>query len=139
MAKDRLKRILIVLFIVIFLLLGAKVFTDWQNKKKVAGESTGLPELNLGQKIGDLGDQVLGKAVEILPGGEALKEKVMNKQQSAVESQPLSETTDEGEKVEKVEIKTQEIIEIIKELPADQLENIKKQIFKDFCQNILKE
>jgi len=38
-----------------------------------------------------------------------------------------------------VENKTQEIIEIIKQLPAEQLEAVKKQIFKDFCQEILEE
>ena len=132
MGKDRLKRLLILLLVVGFLLIGVKVFADWQNKKKAAGETTNLPNLNLGGKISNLGEQILGKAVETLPGNNVLKQKIITEKET-------SSTNTETEKVERVEIKTQEIIEIIKELPAEQMENIKKQVFKDFCQKILEE
>ena len=45
----------------------------------------------------------------------------------------------EEKQVERIEIQTQEIINVIKELPADQVEKVKKQIFKDFCQEVLEE
>ena len=130
MGKDRLKRFLIIIFVAFLVLAGAKVFADWQGKKKAQGEVLSFPTAEIGEKISDFGEQVLGKAVDILPGNSALKEKIIIEKES---------TNTETEKVEKVEIKTQEIIEIIKELPAEQLENIKKQIFKDFCQKVLEE
>ena len=136
MGKDRLKRLLIVLLIAGFLLIGGKVFADWQTKKKASGQDSSFSAGKIGEKISDLGENVLGKAVEVLPVSKELKEKVVS-----VESLPSdSHSSDQNvTQTEKVEIKTQEIIEIIKELPAEQLENIKKQIFKDFCQSILEE
>jgi len=140
MGKDRLKRILIIIFVAFLVLAGAKVFADWQGKKKAQGEVLSLPTAEVGEKISDFGEQVLGKVVEVLPGNSALKQKIIiEKESSSEENQTTAQGSTETEKVEKVEIKTQEIIEIIKELPAEQLENIKKQIFKDFCQKILEE
>ena len=136
MGKDRLKRILIIALVAILVFVGAKIFTNWQEKKKAQGEVISLPTIGIGEKIGDLGDQILGKAIEILPGSKELKEKVVSNKESSPDQ---TETTTQTEKVERVEIKTQEIIEIIKELPAEQMENIKKQVFKDFCQKILEE
>ncbi len=134
MGEDRLKRIFIVVLVALLVLVGVKVFADWQEKKKAQGEAFSLPTAEIGEKISNVGEQVLGKAIEVLPGGLELKEKI----ESQVES--LSETSDDGANAEeKVENKTQEIIEIIKQLPAEQLEAVKKQIFKDFCQEILEE
>lgn len=132
MGKDRLKRFLIIILVVFLVLAGAKVFADWQGKKKAQGEVLSFPTTQIGEKISDFGEQILGKAVDILPGNSVLKEKIIIEKES-------TNTNTETEKVERVEIKTQEIIEIIKELPAEQLDNIKKQIFKDFCQEILED
>lgn len=137
MWKDRLKRLAILLLAVVLFFFVGKVFANWLAKNKVAGASINLPTKQIGEKIADLGEQVLGKAVEILPGGGSLKEKLKteNKPTSSVnqtDSQTVTQT-------ERVETKTQEIIQIIKELPATELNNIKKQVFKDFCQKILKE
>jgi len=128
-----LKRLAILLLVVVLFFFVGKVFANWLAKNKVAGASINLPTQQIGEKIADLGEQVLGKAVEILPGGGKLKEKIL-----AAPTPKNSEVRTE-EKVVKVETKTQEIIEIIKELPAQELENIKKQVFKDFCQKILEE
>ena len=132
-----MKRLAILLLVTVLFFFVGKVFANWLAKNKVAGASISLPTQQIGEKITDLGEQVLGKAVEILPGGKGLKEKmkVENKPTSSVnqnDSQTVTQT-------EKVETKTQEIIEIIKELPAQELENIKKQVFKDFCQKVLEE
>jgi hypothetical protein len=136
MSKDRFKRILIVVFVVFLVLVGAKVFADWQGEKRTQGEVLSLPTKEISEKINDFGEQILGKAIEVLPGGTEIKEKI--------ESQPepfsqVEEMIQETKPEEKVENKTQEIIEIIKQLPAEQLEIIKKQIFEDFCREILKE
>jgi len=137
MGKDRLKRILIILLVAILVAGGVKVFADWQKKQKDKGQILSLPTQQIGEKIADLGEQVLGKAIEIVPGGSGLKEKLKAK---TTPTPTTSQTTPETVvQTERVETKTQEIIEMIKELSAAELENIKKQFFKDFCQEILKE
>lgn len=133
MLKDRLKRLAILLLVAVLFFFVGKVFASWLTKNKVAGASINLPTQQIGEKIADFGEQVLGKAVEILPGGGGLKEKIL------ATPTPANAEIKTEEKVVKVETKTQEIIEIIKELPAQELENIKKQVFKDFCQKILEE
>jgi len=137
MWKDRLKRIVIILVVAVLVFFAGKVFADWRTKKKIAGESASLPTQQIGEKISDFGENVLGKAIEILPGGSELKEKMKTENKPT----PLVNQTDSQTvtQTERVETKTQEIIEIIKELPAEQLEAIKKQVFKDFCQKILEE
>lgn len=137
MGKDRLKRILIFILIIGFLLIGGKVYADWLNKNKMAGTSVSLPTQQIGQKISDFGENVLGKAVEVLPGGNNLKKKLITTSTpTPLPSQNYSQPVTQNKEVE---IKTQNIIQIIKELPAAEFENIKKQVFKDFCQEILKE
>jgi len=133
MLKDSLKRLAILLLVAVLFFFVGKVFANWLTKNKVAGTSISLPIQQIGEKIAVLGEQVLGKAVEILPISGELKEKIV------ATPTPVSAEVETEEKIVKVETKTQEIIEIIKELPAQELENIKKQVFKDFCQKILEE
>ena len=128
-----MKRLLILLLVAVLFFFVGKVFANWLAKNKVAGASIILPTQQIGEKISDFGEQVLGKAVEILPVSRELKQKIV------ATPTPVSSEIKTEEKVVKVETKTQEIIEIIKELPAQELENIKKQIFKDFCQKVLEE
>lgn len=145
MWKERLKRIAIILLVAFLVFFAGKVFANWQMKKKVAGEKIALPTQQIGEKIIDFGEKVLGEAVEVLPGGKGLKEKIVTKDESfsntPITNQNVAQTDEavQTQKVERVETKTQEIVEILKELPAQELENIKKQIFKDFCQKILEE
>ncbi len=139
MGKDRLKRLLIVFLVIGLLLIGGKVFADWQTKKKASGESISLPTQQIGEKINDLGEQVLGKAMEIIPNSGGLKEKLKTEDASKSNTSQSNTEMETVVKTEQVETKTQEIIKIIKELPVEQLEKIKKQIFKDFCQKVLEE
>ncbi len=139
MWKERLKRIIILLVVAVLVFFGGKVFADWQAKKKISGGAVSLPTQQIGEKMTDLGEQVLGKAVEVIPGGSNLKEKLKTESSpTPATSQGVAEL-ETTTQTEKVEVKTQEILEIIKELPAEQLEKIKKQIFKDFCQQVLEE
>ncbi len=132
MGKERLKRILIVILVAGLTVWGANAFIKWWEEKKVAGVSIKLPTESITEKAEELGEKVLGKTVEILPGSEKIKEKIIEKETSKVEIQN-SETT------KKLEIQTKEIIEILKQLPEEQLKQIRKQIFKDFCQEVMGE
>jgi len=132
MVKERLKRILIVVFVAGLTVWGVSAFAKWRAAKKVAGESIKLPPEVVTEKIEELGEQVLGKAVDILPGSEKIKEKVVEKETSKTEVQ-----TTEATKI--LETQTKEIIEILKQVPEEQLKQIKKQIFKDFCQEVMGE
>jgi len=134
MWKKRLKRIVIVFIIGELTFWGVGAFAKWREKRKVAGGSIKIPTEEVVGKIGDLGEEVLGKAVEVLPGGEKIKktEKVVENKTTKIEIQP-----EEATKV--LESQTKEIVEILKQLPEDQLKQIKKQIFKDFCQEIMEE
>jgi len=107
----------------VLLVLAGKIFADWQATKTVKGESIALPTQLVVDKLEEVGAGVLGKAAEVLPG----------RPQLPVTSTVQTETT----KV--IETQTNEIIEIIKQLPQSQLDKIKKQIFKDFCEQVLKE
>ncbi len=129
MGETRLKRILVILAILVFLAFGAKVFADWQAKREAEGESFSSPTKQIGEKVGEFSQDVLGRTVDIIPGSEGLKERF-------IKVETIKETEGETE-VEKIEIQTQEIIKIIKELPQEQAESIKKQIFREFCENVL--
>ena len=134
MWKERLKRIVVVIIVGGLTFWGASGFVRWRETKKVAGESIEIPTETVTEKIEELGEKVLGKAVEILPGGEKIKEgkKVVENQTQTtkIEIQPNQAT-----KI--LENQTKEIIEVLKQLPEEQLKQIKKQIFKDFCQEIM--
>lgn len=113
-------------------LLAAKGFSDWQTAKTVKGESVRLPTQLVVDKLEEVGQDVLGRAVEILPGSKELKEKIVEK-----ETEKTQTAQTEATKI--IETQTKEIIEIIKQLPQEQVNQIKKQVFKDFCQEVLKE
>jgi DNA-binding ferritin-like protein len=130
MWKERLKRILIILGVMILVLLLGKVFADWQKAKQAAGESFSLPIKQIGEKIEDIGEEILGTAIQVLPGRTEREE---------IKDETKTETVGEEKVVKQLKIQTQEIIEVIKELPAEQVDQIKKQIFKDFCQKVLEE
>lgn len=103
-------------------LLSVKGFSDWQTVKTVKGESISLPTQLIVDKFEEMSQNVLGKTAEILPEKE---------------SQTTQTVQTETTKI--IENQTKEIIEIIKQLPQNQVDQIKKQIFKDFCQEILGE
>jgi len=134
MWQTRLKRIGVILLLAALFAVGAKAFADYQNKQKAAGKDVPPLTDQIGKKISDFGQEVLGNAVEVIPGAGGLKEKLIIEKQVPVEN-----AQGEEKQVERIEIQTQEIINVIKELPADQVDKVKKQIFKDFCQEILEE
>jgi len=128
MWEERLKRILIIIGVAGLMVFGGQAFARWS--KKQTGEPIQLPGEAVTSKFEEFGEDVLGKAVEILPGSSQLKEKVVEKE---------TQTTSTVESTKIIETQTKEIIEIIKQLPQDQMDQLKKQVFKDFCQEVLKE
>ena len=134
MWQTRLKRIGVILLLAALFAVGVKAFVDYQNKQKAAGKDVPSLTDQIGEKISDFGQEVLGNAIEVIPGAGGLKEKLIIEKQVPVEN-----AQGEEKQVERIEIQTQEIINVIKELPADQVDKVKKQIFKDFCQEILEE
>lgn len=130
--RERLTRILIIIIVALLIISLAKVLTDWQSKQKVAGESLKVPTAPVKEKIEDLGEDILGKAVEVLPGAPRM-EKVDQDNQVNQETEPIEEP------VKNVEKQTEILIETIKELPQEQVEAIKKQIYKEFCEGLLGE
>jgi len=142
MAQDRLKRVLILLVIVGFLLVGGKVFADWQNKKRASGQPISLPLKDISAQINNLGEEVLGNAISIIPGSSDLREKILEKPTPTVVKESSSSSGQQGSQTvvtKETVSNTEVIIQMLKDLPADQLDKIKKQVFKDFCQQILAE
>lgn len=102
------------------------------------GSSLALPHFPIGESLENLGEKVLGKAVQILPGAPDLGETVQEKEEGQVAGE-ADEVEPIKEPAENVQKQTEILIETIKELPQDQLEAIKKQIYKEICEGLLKE
>ena len=97
--------------------------------KKIAGSPErkviSLPAIPVEQTLESLGEDVLGGVAENLPGVLGIKKKV-----NQGETEPIEKP------VENVQNQTQQLLESIKKLPQDQLEAIKKQLFKEFCEQL---
>lgn len=127
--RERLTRIFFLGLAALLIIALAKGLADWQNQQKVAGESVGLRQLSIKEKIEDLGEKVLGKAIMVLPGAPKWEET----SQVSQETEPIEEP------VENIHRQTEALIEAIKKLPQNQLEATKEQIRKEFCEGVLQE
>jgi hypothetical protein len=112
MWKQRLIRVSLLLGAAAIVLVGAKKITG-QNK------SITLPEISIER----IGETVLGSAAQSLP-------QIFGKVITENKDEPISQP------VENVQNQTQQLIESIKKLPADQLEAVKKQLLKEFCEQL---
>lgn len=83
-----------------------------------------------------MGEKVLGTVVEKLPKAPNLEE-VELEGESVPENQETQEAEPIEEPVQNIQSQTQVLIETIKELPQDQIEAIKKQIYKELCEGLL--
>lgn len=128
--KERLIRILIVGLIILVMMMVVKGLSDWNRQAKVAGEMIDLPQVPVKEKLEDLGEKVLGEAVKVLPGAPKLEE-VDQTNQETESTEPIEEPIGDIQK------QTEALIEAIKKLPQNQLEATKKQIRKEFCEEIL--
>ena len=135
MWKERFKRIVVIIMVGGLVFWGIETFVKWRETKRVAGASVSLPTEEITQKIEDFGEKVLGRVVEILPGGDKVKEIKEEEKENKTDKIEIQA----GQATKILENQTKEIIEVLKQLPEEQLKQIKKQIFKDFCQEIMGE
>lgn len=115
MWKQRLIRISLLIGAAAIVMVGAKQIAS-QNK------SITIPQI----PIGTMGEAVLGSAAQSLPQifGQVVKKN---------ENEPISQPA------ENIQNQTQQLMESIKKLPQDQLEAIKKQLLKEFCEQLNRE
>lgn len=122
MWRDRLIRFFIIILVVA---LVAGVVQNLATKQQEASSFSIQP---VKKKVEDFGEQILGEAVKRLP-----KAPDFENEQSTQEGEPISQP------VQNVQNQTQVLVESIKKLPQDQIEAIKKQIYKEFCEKLLGE
>ena len=134
MWRERLIRFLLVGLAAILILGVTEGLVGRREKRKAAGKTISLPTEQIGEKIENVGENVLGRVIKILPRSEKLEEKIKEEEEQE-KGEGQKETKRETIKI--IETQTKEIIEIIKKMPADQVKQIKRQIFKEFCQEIL--
>lgn len=135
MWRDRLIRFFIIILVVA---LVAGVVQNLATKQQEASSFSIQP---VKKKVEDFGEQILGEAVKRLPKAPDLSEvgqkdsesKPEENEQSTQGGKPISQP------VQNVQNQTQVLIESIKKLPQDQIEAIKKQIYKEFCEKLLGE
>lgn len=116
------------------LILGlAKLYADQRQKKPGA---VSLPKIPVREKLEDLGEKILGTTLEKLPKAPALEEIESKNQadQKDQKDQENQETEPIREPMENIQNQTRVLIESIKKLPEDQIEAIKEQIYKEFCE-----
>lgn len=109
--------------LIILVGVGFLILTVAKSLARRPDSSLSLPKLNLPK----LSSQDL-PAEEIL--GKVLSEIDLEKK---IQDEPI------GEPVEGIQLRTQDLVDSIKSLPQDQLEAVKKQIFKEICQDYCRE
>ena len=100
-------------------LLAIKNMVEGQSGQPLIGQPLELPELSIDT---DQLEEVLGTASERILG-----------EREEGETEPIAEP------VEQIQSQTEDLIESVKKLPEDQVKAIKEQIYKDFCEGLLKE
>lgn len=116
---ERIKRIVIITIVALLV--------AWGGKSLIARPSP-LPLVD--QFLSDATSKVLGLAVGKLSGAKKTPKEMIP---LANESEPINQP------VVNIQTQTQQLIESIKKLPEDQIEAVKKQVVKDFCQKFLQE
>ena len=133
MGKERFKRVLIILGVILLSAWILTAFNKWRQNQQVKGESISLPVKAVTDKVEQWGGQVLGKVVESLPGSNQIKEEIISESIKPAEEEKIPEVNPN----QILEKQTKEIVETLKALPEEQLAKIKKQIFGEFCREIL--
>ncbi|MBU1126893.1 hypothetical protein KKF11_00935 [Patescibacteria group bacterium] len=89
----------------------------------------------VGEKIEDIGESILGAAVKVLPNPPVFEDvKDETSDGKVLNADDKEDTEPIEEPVKNIEKQTEVIIEQIKNLPKDQVDAIKKQIYKEMCE-----
>ena len=133
MMRERLLRIFIIGAAALLIISVAKTVADWRGQTRESREPRELPSVSLKDKLEDLGGEILGKTVKVLPGGQNISQisQEVETEQTGEETEPIEEP------VKDVQRQTEILIELIKKLPEDQMEAIKEQIYKEVCEGVL--
>jgi len=110
------------------LILFGSVFLSWGKSDFLLNELKGFLNRTADQAV-ESGGGVLGEVIEQAPIDEEIKEVVVKG------GRILSTSEQETLK----ELGPEKIGEAVKNLPADQAKEIKKELFGDFCREILEE
>lgn len=114
MWRERLIRFLLVGVAALIILGGIRYLVGGRE------EPVSAPEIPINEeRIEPLKEEILGVVGRVLPGGK--------REESDLKP------------VQNVQEQTQNLIESIKSLPEDQIEVIKKQIYKEFCEELIGE
>ena len=133
MMRERLLRIFIIGAAALLIISVAKTVADWRGQTGKSREPRELPSVSLKDKLEDLGGEILGKTVKVLPGAQNISQisQEVEVEQAGEETEPIEEP------VKDVQRQTEILIELIKKLPEDQMEAIKEQIYKEVCEGVL--
>jgi len=115
--RQTLIRLLIIMAIAGITVGGIKLIADRQQQADAKFDLLG----QIKKSLQGTGEKVLGEAVKHLPQAPNLDEAVEG------EVEPIQAPVDNIQK------QTSQLIEDIKSLPQDQLEAVKKQVFKELC------
>lgn len=126
MWKKRLIRISLLVGVTAITLLGVKGLARRQ-KNKVAGEAIKIPDFPVEQVVKSMEQEVLGR---ILGTKKKVDQVNQVNQDNQEEVEPIKQPA------ENIQSQTQQLIESIKKLPQDQLEAVKKQLLKEFCEQL---
>jgi len=135
MWKERFKRLLIILLVVVISFFAGKIFVNWLNRNRM-NIALNLPIEQIGIKISNFGGQVLGKTVTIVPGGNNLKDKLSN---NVFKTWPSQSDLQSVIKNTGIETKTEGITQTVKILLIDQIDKVKEKVFKNLYKQILGE
>jgi hypothetical protein len=127
MLIERLKRVIFVIFGALLAIVLVKVLVGAMGETKISSGPSDLASMPVKEKLKEVGGEILGTAVSILPGvpGE-------NREENQT-PEPIEEPA------QNVQNQTQILIDLIKKLPEDQVEAIKKQLYQEVCEGVLKE
>lgn len=125
MWRERFKRLFILGIATGLTVFAVMAFVKWRDKKGASAQVLGLSKLPIEEELKDFGEKILGVAIKKIK-----PEKQSDQEQ---EGEPITQPT------ENIQNQTNQLMESIKRLPEDQIKAIKKQIYKDFCQQLIEE
>lgn len=125
MWRERFKRLFILGIATGLTVFVVMAFAKWRDKKGASAQVLGLSKLPIEEELKDFGEKILGVAIK-----KIRPEKQSDQEQ---ESEPITQPT------ENIQNQSNQLMESIKRLPEDQIKAIKKQIYKDFCQQLIEE
>jgi hypothetical protein len=144
MMKERLVRLLLITAVALLTLVSAKGLVGWQARQQAEGKSIALPNWS----FEEIGRNVLGSVSQVLRPQETPLETKTEEESGGEENGQVwgseneigkEETEPIAEPAKKIQRQTDDLIESLKKLPEDQLKAIKRQLYKEFCEEILKE